>query len=120
MEGAELGEVGDVYFVPLIGRRLSAGTNLSPSHMLHFIANEGGLSRRCAGCKIAVAIIQSSVCNTNEAHDNAEMIPLQEDLTYDTKEDGSTDNWISHPIRELQYSDSNIEHFLAVYFYDMD
>ena len=62
-------------------------TNEITEHMLAH--NITGLPRCTSNCNISVALSKSQEC-TKETYDGASMIPLLDDLTYTTNEEGNT------------------------------
>eukprot|EP00984_Skeletonema_dohrnii_P037896 scaffold40464_cov155-Skeletonema_dohrnii-CCMP3373.AAC.2 len=90
--------VGHIYH-PLVGdsgrtRTLTTveeAKDKEPHNSLHI--NATGLTANCEGCKVAMALIQTSLCGTTDAHDSALQVPLEDSLTYIADENGSTGGW---------------------------
>ena len=72
----------------------------------------GGLPQNCINCAVNVAITNSEEC-TDEVHDKAMIIPLDQQLSYSTDEFGSTQGWQKQAVRELEDTNSTLPISLA-------
>ena len=84
----------------VMGNLLDMTTNDFSSN---FLAKRvtGGLPQNCVECSMNIAITNSEEC-TVEAHDEAMIIQLDQQLSYSTDEIGSTQGWQTHTVRELE------------------
>lgn len=71
-----------------------------------FFVNATGLAPDCIDCKAGIFLSKFLQCNSTNAHDAALMIPLEDELTYTTNNEGSTDGWETTPMRELPNTNS--------------
>ncbi len=97
--------------VVVMGNLVDMTTNDFKSN---FIAKQvtGGLPKDCVECALKVAITNSKEC-TVEAHDEAMIIPLDQQLIYSTDEIGSTAGWQRQAVRELEDTNSTLPISLA-------
>mmetsp|Transcript_29168 Transcript_29168/g.49738 ORF Transcript_29168/g.49738 Transcript_29168/m.49738 type:complete len:265 (+) Transcript_29168:114-908(+) len=84
-------------------RRLVEGEAPPP---FAFVVNATGLAPDCIDCKAGIFLSKFLQCNSTNAHDAALMIPLEDELTYTTNNEGSTDGWETTPMRELPNTNS--------------
>ena len=95
----------------VMGNLVDVATN---NFVSNFLATDvtSGLPKDCAECVMNVAITNSEEC-TDEAHDKAMIIPLDQPIIYSTDEFGSSQGWQRHIVRELRDTNSTLPISLA-------